>query len=109
MLDHEVLEKACQYEALSIKSHLNCMEEFRYISLCDNTLDKLDVKALDIELSHIQKAAIRQAKHRLVDMVSDYRGICIDLLPQTDEMIQQLGFNCVVNMLLTDTLEKLHD
>jgi len=109
MLDHELLEAACQYEVLSIKSHLNCMEEFRYISLCDNTLDKLDVQALDVEFTHVQKAAIRQTKHRLVDLVSDYRGVCVDLLPHTDEMIQQQGFNSVVNMLLIDTMEKLHD
>ena len=106
----EAMKRACDNERQALQFSTGDLRRITHFSIRDEYLEIAELldrslKPLDVKLTTIQNSLIERAKVALKNM-DWYKGISVDLLPETDKEIFEIGFHNVVDILVRDTINQ---
>lgn len=104
----EAFNKACKLDRQVINLEDDSMNRFTTISSRDTYLDVAalldeDYKPRLIELTALQASVVERAKYEIKDAYW-YKGIRLELLPETDREIREIGVTTIVDQLVKYTI-----
>lgn len=104
----DAFHEACYHECQSLQYSVMELGHYTFQSSCNDLLELAEIKdeqfkPHEVQLSNIQNLCIQKAKNFLKDAYW-YKGIRIELLPETDEEILELGIPKVIDRLVKCTV-----